>query len=454
MQKSPIYKYYSQYGEDYILWKFFDYKRSGFFVDVGAFDGVHLSNSYSFEQHGWKGICVEPNPYYFELCRKNRPASTCIHAACIADENVNDIELLIDQTGMLSAVEYSEQAYDDLKRITGYYGLEYQDPQKQKVPARTVNSILAEHLPVDVIIDFISIDVEGTELDVLKGFDILTYRPRVVVVEANNDDMENQLKYYLSKMKGYHFARKNEINLFFVRDHEDIERMGAIGIECAIEKQMHPLGEKYTPSEYINGCVISEKYEKDEQVVDLLRKKIDMLLTRHDRINEKDHKINKMDELLEQKNNQLKQKDEQIKAKDQQLQQTQEKLTQEKNEIQNVKDQLKQRDIELTEKRKTIEFKEKDLQAKDKELTKSITKISEKDKALNDRKETITILNNEIMNLKQEIDRIDTEYQKELASVRKSREEFKKYFHDTKRHLDSILNSKTHKILNFFGIYK
>ncbi len=64
-KRNEIYRYYSQYGEDFILWNFFDYKEHGFFIDVGAFDGKHLSNTLSFEEHGWKGICIEPVSEYF-----------------------------------------------------------------------------------------------------------------------------------------------------------------------------------------------------------------------------------------------------------------------------------------------------------------------------------------------------------------------------------------------------
>ena len=70
-KRNEIYRYYSQYGEDFILWNFFDYKEHGFFIDVGAFDGKHLSNTLSFEEHGWKGICIEPVSEYFKLCKKS-----------------------------------------------------------------------------------------------------------------------------------------------------------------------------------------------------------------------------------------------------------------------------------------------------------------------------------------------------------------------------------------------
>jgi hypothetical protein len=75
--------FYSQNGEDYLLSQFFNLKNDGFFIDIGAFDGIHLSNSYTFEKKGWRGICVEANPKYFEICKENRPKSICLNLACV-----------------------------------------------------------------------------------------------------------------------------------------------------------------------------------------------------------------------------------------------------------------------------------------------------------------------------------------------------------------------------------
>lgn len=63
-------KYYSQNGEDFLMWKLFDYIDTGFYIEVGAFDGIHFSNTYSFEKLGWKGICIEPHPKFFPYCKK------------------------------------------------------------------------------------------------------------------------------------------------------------------------------------------------------------------------------------------------------------------------------------------------------------------------------------------------------------------------------------------------
>ena len=66
-------KYYSQFGQDKFCYEnFFINKEDGFFLEIGALDGIKFSNTYFFEKRGWKGICVEPSPKKFSLLEKNR----------------------------------------------------------------------------------------------------------------------------------------------------------------------------------------------------------------------------------------------------------------------------------------------------------------------------------------------------------------------------------------------
>ena len=95
-----IYRYYGQNGEDYILWNFFKYKKKGFYIDVGAFDGLHYSNTKSFEEQGWNGICVEAHPLYYEKLTKTRENSINLHSAAIGDPNLEKIEFSIEQMGL------------------------------------------------------------------------------------------------------------------------------------------------------------------------------------------------------------------------------------------------------------------------------------------------------------------------------------------------------------------
>lgn len=252
MNKLP--KFYSQYGEDHILYEFFERQEIGFFVDVGAFDGVHLSNSFCFEKLGWNGLCIEPQEEIFSYCERHRPKSVCVRAACVDNPDLTEITLSQDSTGLFSGMELEVNQ----PNIVGHYeslGLQIGTINDVSVPARTLNSILEDVAPALLKIDFVSVDVEGAEMQVLSGFDIRRYEPRVLVIEASSVEADSAICGYLATF-GYIRARKIGPNLFFVTSEEDRNRICAIDNTCIMEKQMHPLGEKFTQLEYLAGKII------------------------------------------------------------------------------------------------------------------------------------------------------------------------------------------------------
>lgn len=236
-------KYFSQGGEDCLLWALFGDRSRGFFVDVGAFDGVHLSNSFSFEQQGWKGICVEAHPSFAQACSRNRPGSVCLHAACVADESVKQVQILAEPLGLLSGIRANETP--DLEGRYALRGMKFPGFSAVSVPARTLNSILAEHLPAGTPIDFLSIDVEGTEVEVLQGLDLERFPVGVILAEANTPAAAGQLNSYLAPY-GYCQARAIEQNLFFAKDPDSVEVLKYARVVCQTERTLHPLGVPYT----------------------------------------------------------------------------------------------------------------------------------------------------------------------------------------------------------------
>jgi len=248
--------FYSQNGEDYLLWEFFNHKLNGFFIDVGAFDGIHLSNTYSFENKGWKGICIEPHPNYYPLCKKNRPDSICLNLACISNDSDNFCDFYFEKIGLLSGIGIKENE-DDIKQRYLNRGLDYKGIQKAKVKSRSLNSIINDYLPANCEIDFISIDVEGTELDVLNGLNLNKFSPRVIVIEGNTDEAKKEIIEYM-KLFDYKLARELKINLFFVRTEKDKKVLQKIKINCEIEKQIHPLGIDFTIKKFLENLKICE----------------------------------------------------------------------------------------------------------------------------------------------------------------------------------------------------
>lgn len=205
---------YAQNGEDDILARFFGEQRGGFFVEVGAHDGVQFSNTLLFEQRGWRGICVEPNPQTFPDCERNRPGSVCIQAACVADEAQTEATLYLSQMPVLATLTTAHE--DKIATIHGNCGVSHLGFAPVVVPARTLDSILTEYPPAERL-DLVSIDAEWTNADVLRGFSLCVWLPRMVVVEAG-EDVEDL-------MRPYHRVFEHGSNLFYVREEADMERM-------------------------------------------------------------------------------------------------------------------------------------------------------------------------------------------------------------------------------------
>ena len=138
-------EFFSQHGEDFLLHTMFSTTQAGFFVDVGAFDGIHLSNSFFFERRGWKGICVEPHPDYFPLLERNRPGSICVQAAVVGSSDTKTVEFLKEDLGLLSGVRADETT--DMEQRYAARGMVFRGFDRIEVPAITLTDLLARHLP-------------------------------------------------------------------------------------------------------------------------------------------------------------------------------------------------------------------------------------------------------------------------------------------------------------------
>jgi len=231
---------YSQHGEDDFIWRYFNKKRDGLIIDVGAFDGIHLSNSYALENIGWKSVNIEPNPEMYNILKTNRPSAENINAALIKDESADTVSFKQEALGLLSGLQYDEK---DIQKRYNRRGLAYEKPKEIAVKTYTLNNILKNLNVEPSQTDCISIDVEGTELSVLKGLDINYYKPRMLITEANNQEAEGELTAYMQSQE-YKKINKLGPNLIFVpKDSKSMKKYKFRGIPMP---QIHPLGEKYT----------------------------------------------------------------------------------------------------------------------------------------------------------------------------------------------------------------
>ena len=192
--------YYSQFDEDKIIFDLFSRKKIGCCVEVGANNGIDDSTTFFFEKIGWKCILVEPNP---DLCDEIRKVRQGRLFECAVSNKKGQATLYIAEGAERShGVSTLSDKKEDQQRIRGY-GFQCK-PIKVKV--KTLDDILKQS-EIDCEIDFISIDVEGLELEVLNGFSIEKWKPRIMMVEDNYNLENKSVKKYLKKHNYITFNR-------------------------------------------------------------------------------------------------------------------------------------------------------------------------------------------------------------------------------------------------------
>jgi FkbM family methyltransferase len=172
----------SQNRQDLFALSELDFKRNGYFVEFGATDGVLLSNSYLLEtEFGWKGILAEPATCWHKRLRLNR--SCHIDSACVWKESNKTIT-------------FHESEIPELSTMNGcsLKGLQGKRVRRYDVKTISLQDLLLKYdAPYDI--DFLSIDTEGTEYEILKAFDFAKYQFRVIACEHNfAPQRENILK--------------------------------------------------------------------------------------------------------------------------------------------------------------------------------------------------------------------------------------------------------------------
>lgn len=207
-------RFYGQHGEDLLLAAMLEDVEQGTFVEVGCIDGLRFSNTLHFEERGWRGMCVEAHDDYIELLRENRPGSLVMHAAA-SETDAEDVTFYANQRGSLSSLNPDREEEFALRfgeYFTGY--------EKQTVSMRRLDSMLVE-AGMDSI-DLLSVDVEGHEIEVLRGLG--RYRPRIILVESEGDAHENALNELLWTY-GYLAAFRLDCNLYYTLDQEIADRV-------------------------------------------------------------------------------------------------------------------------------------------------------------------------------------------------------------------------------------
>jgi len=190
---------YAQWGEDALVWDYFHRRPRGFFIEVGANDPVHLSQTCLLEQNGWEGILVEPQAECCTRLRQVRTRSKVIQAACGAPERRGKALFRVatrQDRSMLANQKPAEEVVFT---------------QTVEVDLVTLDDILAESGNPNL--DFLSIDVEGGELDVLRGFNLAKHRPSLILVE---DDVYDLRLHSHLRAQGYKLVKRTGSNNWYV----------------------------------------------------------------------------------------------------------------------------------------------------------------------------------------------------------------------------------------------
>lgn len=175
-------EYYSQFEQDKFLHEnFFKNKFDGFFIDIGAHDGITGNNTYFFEKLGWSGVCIEPIPNVFNKLKNNRKC-VVIEAALSESTGVEDFLVLDGYTEMLSGIVKN---YDPRHLYRIESELISMGGKKQIISCKTIK---IDDLKLPNIIDYVSIDVEGSELKILQTIDFNKYQINFMSIENNYND--------------------------------------------------------------------------------------------------------------------------------------------------------------------------------------------------------------------------------------------------------------------------
>lgn len=187
------------------------FPHNGYFAEVGAFDGMHYGCTWGLAEAGWRGVYVEAHPDFARQCikvHKTHPKIDTYACACGASD------------GEVTLTVYGACSTTVLSKWNKEWGMNEQT-EKIVVPMRTLDSILKES-EIDFL-DLLVVDVEEAEIEVLKGFSVGKYRPKMAIIELHEglgtrpDQKGWQTPWVDDYFRGYNKIYKDNINTIYVQ---------------------------------------------------------------------------------------------------------------------------------------------------------------------------------------------------------------------------------------------
>ena len=189
--------------EKELVWKYFNQKRDGIFVEVGANDPVAGSQSWLLEQNGWQGVLVEPQAALAGRLQLARPRSKVFQVACSAPGSEGEADLVLA----------AHDGNATLQPQRDSHGIRYVGVERVKV--MTLNAVLQNAGLAQI--DFLSLDVEGHEIEVMSGLDFAKYHPRLILIE---DGVRDLAKHHFLRARGYKLVKRTTLNNWYIPKNE------------------------------------------------------------------------------------------------------------------------------------------------------------------------------------------------------------------------------------------
>jgi FkbM family methyltransferase len=204
----------SQLAQDVQVVEFYKQKHNGYFVEIGASDGVALSNTYLLEkEYKWKGICVEPLPNEFAKLKQNRRA-ICSDRAIFNTSN-RVLKFVIKECSLCSGILESLDESVKIDNIVYKRGPNDDVRSVIDVTSITLNDLLissnAPHF-----IEYLSLDTDGSELEVIKSVDLNTYTFGIIDVEHNYVEPRRTQIRELLESNNYMFHSENKFDDHYI----------------------------------------------------------------------------------------------------------------------------------------------------------------------------------------------------------------------------------------------
>jgi FkbM family methyltransferase len=225
-------EYKAQWKQDKILDEnIFKFKTNGFFVDVGAYDGITGSNTYFFEKNRkWQGLCIEGNSSVFSNLKSNRQ-SICLNVCAYKENKIVRFNKISGYSEMLSGISssYCSRHRERVNTESAFYECEQ---SVEYCPSYRLETIF-DNLNIKNV-DLLSIDTEGSELDVLIGIDFDKVDISVIIIEENYSDI-SPICHILASL-GLKFIHDYTTPIYNFLTQNNYKLIAKIGGDCIYKK--------------------------------------------------------------------------------------------------------------------------------------------------------------------------------------------------------------------------